>query len=345
VNRKNRNPRGGGNPEEIRGEIEEGFVHPLYLIHGEEEYGRSAFADWLVSRVATAEARDFNLDTFRSADFDPLDFLHIYQSYPMMAEMRILVLTECENLSADQCKAIEPIVDRPVDTSCVVLVGGKVDLRRRLFQQIGKGGKVAEFKPPYDRQLADWIRRQVRSMGLRIEPRAVDLLRMYIGNSPREIVGEIEKILTYLGDRKALISSAAVEAVTASSKQVNVFELADAVGARKTRAALTMLNRYLDQGEDVNRALAMIVRHFSLLLRIKVHIGRGAGKENIAKLVGISPFFAGNYIEQAKQYSLGYLWRCMGLLRRADWQLRSSSRKQERGVMDQLMVHLCGGQS
>ena len=180
----------------------------------------------------------------------------------MMAERRILVLTECENLSADHCKAIEPIVDRPVDTSCVVLIGGKIDLRRRLFQQIGKGGKVAEFKPPYDRQLADWIRRQVRSMGLRIEPRAVDLLRMYIGNSPREIVGEIEKILTYLGDRKAVISAEAVEAVTASSKQVNVFELADAVGARKTRAAMSMLNRYLDQGEDVNRALAMIVRHF-----------------------------------------------------------------------------------
>ena len=86
----------------------------------------------------------------------------------------------------------------------------------------------------------------------------------------------------------------------------------------------------------------MIVRHFSLLLRIKVQIEKAEGKEEIAKLVGISPFFAGNYIEQARRYNLGYLWRCMGLLRRADWQLRSMSRRQERGIMDQLMINLCG---
>lgn len=342
MNRKGRSPRSSDSSEEIRGDISKGLFHSFYLIHGQEEFGRTAFVDWLLSQVVPDQTRDFNLDTFRASNFDPLDFLHIYQSYPMMAERRVLVLTECDNLSLDQCKVIESVVDRSIDTSCVVLIGSKVDMRRRLFQQIGKRGKVAEFKPPYDRQVADWLKRQVRNMGLKIEPRAVDLLRMYIGNNPRELVGELEKIVTYLGSRETPISSAAVEAVTSASRQVNVFELADAVGARKSRAALSMLNRYLDQGEDSNRALSMIVRHFSLLLRIKVQIEKGVSKEDIAKLVGISPFFAGNYIDQARRYNLGYLWRCMGLLRRADWQLRSMSRRQERGIMDQLMIHLCG---
>ena len=342
MNRKQRSPLSSDSSEEIRRDIGRGLLHSFYLVYGQEEFGRTSFVDWLLSQVVPEQAREFNLDTFRAPRFDPLDFLHIYQSYPMMAERRVLVLTECDNLNPDQCKAIEPVVDRPVDTSCVVLIGSKVDMRRRLFQQVGKRGKVAEFKPPYDDRVADWIKRQVRNMGLKIEPGAADLLCMYIGNSPRELVGEIEKIVTYLGSRKTPISPSAVEAVTAVSRQVNVFDLADAVGARKARAALSMLNRYLDQGEDSNRALAMIVRHFSLLLRIKVQIEKGISKEDIAKLVGISPFFAGNYIEQASRYSLGYLWRCMGLLRRADLQLRSMSRKQERGIMDQLMVHLCG---
>ena len=342
MNRKGRSPRSGDSSEEIRGDIGRGIFHSFYLIHGQEEFGRTAFVDWLLSQVVPDQARDFNLDTFRAPSFDPLDFLNIYQSYPMMAERRVLVLNECENLSPDQCKAIEPVVDRPVDTSCVVLIGSKMDMRRRLFQLVGKRGKVAEFKPPYDRQVADWLKRQVRNMGLKIEPGAVELLRMYVGNNPRELVGEIEKVVTYLGNRETPISPAAVEAVTSASRQVNVFELADAVGARKASAALSMLNCYLDQGEDSRRALAMIVRHFSLLLRIKVQIEKAEGKEEIAKLVGISPFFAGNYIEQSKRYSSDYLWRCMGLLRIADWRLRSMSRRQERGIMDQLIVHLCG---
>lgn len=342
MNRKRRSPRSNDSTEEIRGDIGRGFFHSFYLIHGEEEFGRTAFVDWLLSQVVPGRARDFNLDTFRAPNFDPLDFLHIYQSYPMMAERRVLVLTECDKLNPDQCKAIEPVVDRPVDTSCVILIGSKVDMRRRLFQQVRKRGKFAEFKPPYDDKVAEWLKRQVRNMGLKIEPGAVDLLCMYIGNNPRELVGEVEKVVTYLGGRETPISSSAVEAVTAASRQVNVFELADAVGARKARAALSMLNRYLDQGEDSNRVLAMIVRHFSLLLRIKIQIEKGLGKEDIAKSVGVSPFFAGNYIQQAGRYRLGYLWRCMGLLRRADWQLRSMSRGQERGIMDQLLIHLCG---
>jgi len=342
VNRNRRSPRSRDSSEEIRVDIGRGLFHSFYLIHGKEEFGRTAFADWLLSQLVSDQARDFNLDTFRAPSFNRLDFLHVYQSYPMMAERRVLVLTECDNLSSDLCKAIEPVVDRPVDTSCVVLIGSKIDMRRRLFQQVGKRGKVAEFKPPYDREVADWLKRQVRNMGLKIEPGAVDLLRLYIGNNPRELVGEIEKIVTYIGSRETPISPAMVEAVTVVSRQVNVFELTDAVGARKARSALSLLNRYLDQGEDSNRALAMIVRHYSLLLRIKVQIEKGAGKEDIAKLIGISPFFVGNYIEQSRRYNLGYLWRCMGLLRRADWQLRSMSRSQERGIMDQLMIHLCG---
>ena len=183
----------------------------------------------------------------------------------MMAERRVLVLTECDNLSPDQCKAIEPVVDRPIDTSCVVLIGSKVDMRRRLFQQVGKRGKVAEFKPPYDNQVADWLKRQVRNMGLKIEPGAVDLLRMYIGNNPRELVGEIEKIVTYLGSRETPISPSVVEAVTATSRQVNVFELADAVGCTKITCCIIYAQSLLGSGKDSNRALAMIVRHFSLL--------------------------------------------------------------------------------
>ena len=342
MNRKRRSSSKSDSSEEIRGNIDRGLFHSFYLIYGQEEFGRASFVEWLLSQVVPDQVQDFNLDIFRALRFEPLDFLHIYESYPMMAERRVLVLTECDSLSPDQCKAIEPVVDRPIDTSCVVLTGNKVDMRRRLFQQVAKHGSSAEFKPPYDNQVVDWLKRQVRNMELKIEPAAADLMCMHIGNNPRELVEEIEKIVTYLGSRETPISPAVVEAVTATSRKVNVFELADAVGARKSRAALSMLNRYLDQGEDSNRALAMIVRHFSLLLRIKIQIEKGVGKEDIARLVGVSPFFAGDYIEQANRYNLDYLWRCMGLLRRADWRLRSMSRRQERGIMDQLIIHLCG---
>ncbi len=331
----------GPSPEQIRTQVEKGQLAPFYLVYGLEEYGRTAFVRWLMDKLAPQQAREFNMDVFRAAQFDPLDMLQIYESYPMMAERRLVVLQDCDSLAPEQCKALETLIDRPVETSCLLLVGAKVDMRRRLFQQMGKLGQAIEFRPPYDREVPEWIGAQVRSMGLSIESAAVDLLRMYVGNNPRELVSELEKVTTFMGEGETAITRQAVETVTAVSRQVNVFELADAVGARKAHIALSLLNRYLDQGEDVNRALAMIVRHFSLLLKIRVHAENGASKEEMARLLGISPFFMSSYIDQAKRQNVGALWRSMGFLRQADWQLRSLGRRQERAVMDRLMVNLC----
>lgn len=327
--------------EAVRAQVEEGKLAPFYLVYGMEEYGREFFTRWLVEHLAPQQARDFNLDVFYADRFEPLDLLHIYESYPMMAERRLLVLRDCEGLSPEQCKALERVVDSPIESSLLVLVGNKVDLRRKLFQQVGKIGAAVEFKPPYDREVPKWIQTQARSMGLKIEAGAVDVLRMYVGNNPRELVGEIEKIVTYMGGKGNEITRRAAEEVVAASRSVNVFELADAVGSLNARAALLLLNRYLDQGEEASRALAMIARHYSLLLRVKVHQDKGAAKDAMARELGISPFFLTSYIEQANAYTSARLWRNMGLLRGADWQLRSLGRRQERSVMDQLMVKLC----
>jgi len=339
MNNSNRKKR-GTSPEELRSAIGKGVVHPVYLLYGLEEYGKEAFSQWLIDALAPAQARDFNMDTFRSDRFDPLDLLQIYESYPMLAERRLLVLRDCDQLSPDICRSLERVVDAPVETSCLVLIGGKVDMRRRLFKQISKVGEGIEFRPPYDREIPQWIQRQAKYKGVQIEPAAIDILRLYVGNSPRELVGELDKLITFIGEGKA-ITREAVEQVTAASRQVNVFELAEAVGGRNAAKAQVLLNRYLDQGEEPAKAIAMIVRHFNLLLRTQRHMAKGESKEQLAKALGVSPFFMGSYMEQARAYVPGSLWNSLSLLRSADWQLRTLGRRQERVLMDLLMVRLC----
>jgi DNA polymerase III subunit delta len=330
----------GTSPDQLRSTIGKGEIYPVYLLYGLEEYGKEAFSHWLVDALAPAQARDFNMDVFRADRFDPLDLLQIYESYPMMAERRLVLLRDCDQLSAEACRSLERVVDAPVDTSCLIFIGGKVDMRRRLFQQLAKAGAAIEFRPPYDREIPQWIQRQAKYKGVKIEPTAVDMLLLYVGNNPRELVGEIDKLVTFVGAGKA-ITSAAIEEVTAASRQVNVFELAEAVGTRNVAQAQNLLNRYLDQGEEPARAIAMIVRHYNLLLRTQLYMAKGESKEGVAKALGISPFFMGSYMEQARSYGPGSLWSSLSLLRAADWQLRSAGRRQERVLMDMLMVRLC----
>jgi DNA polymerase-3 subunit delta len=338
VNRKRKSR--GQSSEELRAKIERGKIAPYYLLYGLEEYEKEAFCAWIVDALAPLQARDFNLDVFRADRLDPLDLLQIYEAYPMMAERRLLVLRDCEKLSADSCRLLERVIDSPVDTSCLIFAGAKVDMRRRLFQQISKADSAVEFRPPYDREVPQWIRRHAKYKGVEIEAAAIDMLRLYIGNSPRELVGELDKLVTYVGVGKP-IGRQAVEEVTAASRQVNVFELAEAVGQRNAPLAQTLLNYYLDQGEEPARAIAMVVRHYNLLLRTQMHLQRGESKERLSRALGISPFFMTAYMDQARAYSQGNLWGSLALLRRADWQLRSLGRRQERALMDVLIVQLC----
>ena len=75
--------------EAVRAQVEEGKLARFYLVYGMEEYGREFFTRWLVEHLAPQQARDFNLDVFYADRFEPLDLLHIYESYPMMAERQI----------------------------------------------------------------------------------------------------------------------------------------------------------------------------------------------------------------------------------------------------------------
>ena len=106
----------GLRPEQLLEEVANGDLHPFYLLYGEEEYEREALAVELIEQLAPVQARDFNIDIIRADRFDLLDFMQIYESYPMMAEMRLVVLRDVHYLSVDQCRGLERILEAGVET-------------------------------------------------------------------------------------------------------------------------------------------------------------------------------------------------------------------------------------
>lgn len=337
---KTRNRR-GYSPDDLRREVESGKRLPFYLLHGEEEFERDEICAWLTEALAPEQARDFNLDIFRADEFAFRDFHQVYSSYPMMASYRLLVLKGCEKLTGEHCKELEGIVDDPLETSLLIAVGGKIDQRRKFFQQLGKQGQAVEFRVPYDNQIPQWIQRYARRSGLTIEPEAGDLLRLLMGGSLRELVGEIAKLRTYVGEGHA-ITRQAVEQGAGDGRNISIFQLTDVIGRRDRRKSLELLHDLLDKGEEPSRALAMIYRHFQLLLKAQVLMGKGRPeRESMARNLGVSPYFVNTYIEQARAYPNAKLWAGMGALLEADSRLKSQGRRQERLVMDLLVERLC----
>ena len=330
--------------EDLRKQVGDGVRHPYYLLHGEEEYERDETVAWLM-RALTPEAPDFNVDTFRGDGLEVARLLDAYRSYPVMATHRLVVLRGADNLSAPDSSALEALVSDPVETSVVIFVGAKVDMRRRLFKELAARGMAVDFRVPFDNQLGAWIGRHARQRGIELEPAAVDLLRLYVGANLRELAGEMEKLVTYAGEG-ATITARQVEEQVGLSRGTSIFELTDAIGEALGKGdqarAMELMHGLLDQGEEPLRILPMVSRHLQLLLKTQRLERARVPREEMARQLGISPFFLSGYREQAQQVRSQSLWRGLSVLLEADARLKSRGRHQETAIMDMCLALLAG---
>ncbi len=321
----------------VRAELDSERMRPYYLIHGEEGFTRDRAADHLVSKLTPDQAPDFNLDRFFADALNLEDVTQAYYAYPMMSDRRVIVLKRCERLSPAQCKELEVVLDTPAESSILIAVGAKIDARRRFFAQMSRQGFAARFRIPYENQVRPWLLQFARDEGIGLDPEAADLLVLYNGANLRDLATELDKIA--VNDRS--ISREDVERSVTRRRETSVFELTDQIGTRDYRRSAQLLRSFLRDGSEVSFALAMIQRHFQLLLNTKELIARRRSQSQLAADLGISPYFVGKYVAQERNFSREQLWNGLSAMLAADVQLKSRGRHFEALVLDLLIHKLC----
>ncbi len=327
------------NPEAVRHHVENGDGAPFYLLHGDEAYRRDGLYEWLMERLRPDAAADFNVDRFHGDALDPQRLLDVYYSYPMMATHRVVALRNVERLTPPLCKALEPIVEDPSESSVLLAVGGKVDMRRRFFSQLAKQGIGCEFRVPYDNQLPEVIREMAAERNLQPSAGAVERLGMYVGTQLAELANELDKLSLFVGGAGA-VKDEDVEALVGTRGE-SVFDFTDAVGRADRRGAAGLLHALLEQGEEPNRILPLMARHLQLLLRTQQLEKEGLPKDRMARSLGVAPFFLKSYRQQARRFSSLALWRGLSALRRTDDLLKGGGgRTRSRAVLDLCLAAL-----
>ena len=161
-------------------------------------------------------------------------------------------------------------------------------------------------------------------------------------NLPRvnKSIQELNKIAVCVSDKET-VTEDLVRRFCSTTRGATVFELANAIGERNCQDALKLAETFLNTGNHPAIALKMIDRHYSLLLKAKAELEKGYGADEIAKVIGVHPFFARAYVDQSRSFSTSRIWRCLGILKEGDWQIRSYGRRLEKFVMDRMIVQLC----
>jgi DNA polymerase-3 subunit delta len=141
----------------------------------------------------------------------------------------------------------------------LVLLASKPDRRRNPWKRLAAAATVHDASPKKGRALRSHVEEELRARGLRLDASAFEDLLGEVGQDLRRLMGEVDKLEAWAGDRKE-IKAEDVGAVLGRGLGQPLYRLSDAFAGRETPAALELVERLLGDGEEGLRILSALHR-------------------------------------------------------------------------------------
>ncbi len=313
---------------------------PLYFIYGEETFLIDQLQRLLIQCALQEHEMDFNYDLVYGAEADSSAVLGMCRSYPIMAERRVVVVRNFELLKQSEPFAAYAEVPNPT-TIVMLLCARKPELRRNPYKAIKSKAAWGEITRLRDRDMPGWISKRAKKSGRSIQPRAAAVLADYVGTSLRTAANEIDKLVTFVGDRTSITVDDVVRA-GGRTRDVNVFKLQRAIGNGRLSEALRIGDRMLtaasNQRGEALRIVAFLTAYYTKLW--KLQSCRHLSNKAMAASAGISPFFLQEYLHSLRRLSDDALRTAFSALLAADFELKGATKRSERLVMTLLIRQL-----
>jgi DNA polymerase-3 subunit delta len=310
-------------PRTLTTNLDKGYFSPLYLFVGEETFMVDEALSQLREKVLSEGLMDFNLNVFYASDCSTEQVRDAVETLPMMANRRLVIVKQAQDLSASELESLTPLIENPVDTSIFVLVGTKADMRKKFFKLFESNGAVVKFQRPFENQMNPWIQYIAKKHDLTLGDEALEILKEWVGPNLTEINNEMAKLTQYLGERKEVTVEDIRQSVS-HNRVETVFELVNSMGRRDAAASFMHLAHLLDNGQNEIGVLALTIRHFRILLLCQEALKEGLSQSQIASRVGVHGFFIKEYIEQAKLQDSKQLVQIYDVLLDTDRALKSN---------------------
>jgi DNA polymerase-3 subunit delta len=320
---------GGPEREDPTLAVERGEIDPIYCLHGAERYlvDRCLAAIRKAVLGPAASGPSFNADSFELKETSLTTVVSAAQTLPMFAtgpsKKRLVVAKGVDDVKADALEPLLAYVADPNPSTCLVLIGEKIDTRFKVFATLRKAGFLHDFPPLRDRELGAWLTREARARNLTLQGEAATTLAEIAGPDLGRLSQALEQLSLYVGPGQP-ITLDAVEDLVAETRQRGVFELTKAIGEGDVARSLRLLANMLRNREPALRIQYMLLRQLRQIWRAKELAAAGTPRAEIAGAVGIAPFFLDDVLNPARRMSTAALERSYERLYQADRTLKSS---------------------
>jgi len=319
---------------------------PLYMLWGEEDYLRESFFEEIKRLCLEGGGEDFNYHRLSGAPLDVQALSEAVDAVPFMGgrslvEVRGFEVNSCRDEAAERLKEIVSDIPDCVTVVFILPTDTAPDGRLALPKYLKKQARAIEFTTQSHKLLINWIGKRFAARGKNIGTSECERLIFLSGERMTGLVQEIEKIAAY--EKSGEISAETIDKVAHHIPEARVFEMTDAIAARKFDDAAQALAELMQTGEHPIKTLAMIGMQMRRLYAARLALDRDLGRDYVMDVCGIKyPYHADSLMRSARGFTPDQLRYAVSLCAEADYRMKSSS-EDDREVLKDLFLRIAAG--
>ncbi|UII79406.1 DNA polymerase III subunit delta [Flagellimonas sp. CMM7] len=304
--------------KEIVANINQGTPKPIYFLMGDEPYYIDKISKYISDNVLTEDEKGFNQMVLYGRETSVDDVISNAKRFPMMAQHQVVIVKEAQHLSRN-IENFSSYVENPQPTTILVICYKykKLDKRKKLYKTIQKNGELFESKKLYENQVSEWIRRTLSGRKRKISPKACMLLVEFLGTDLSKISNELDKLAIVVPETTE-ITPELIEQHIGFSKDFNNFELKKAIGERNVGKATRIINYFSQNPKDNPFVVTITLLNTFFTQLLQYHGLNDHSPGNVAKALGINPYFVNEFTVAAKNYPMKSVSGIISSLRQLD---------------------------
>lgn len=278
---------------------------PGYLIVGSDELKSSRAVERMRARLEKSGMVEFNLDE-RDMTKDPQvdDIVASLNTFPMGAEFRLVILTNCDKLPKAMSEPLVEYFANPSPTTVCLVVATTLAKNTRLYKAIKKLGDKAiiDCAPKKTWELPSQVVKMAAAHGKAMGLPAAEALVARSGENTRMLDNELKKLASMVTGSE--ITLADIERHVMRTAEVKPWEFLNAVAARDLARSLELLK--LQPAKSEVRLWSLLVTRLRELIIAKSLDSRGQGSQ-LAATLGVQGWQVKNHLSWARRWRMDEL--------------------------------------
>ena len=261
-------------------------------------------------------------------------------AFPFGSEKKFIVFKEFEKVKDK--KSLTSYLKSPADFTVLVLIhnGAIGGFKTEPFPSLIEKKYIFSAKELKGEHLLNWVINYCESADKYLSRENAQMVLDIVGDNRNLIESQLEKIFTFIGDRKD-INLEDINAVSTQLKEFNIFDLQNALGKKDKTTAVKISYKLLEQGAEPTFIIYMLTRYFTGLSQVSELREKNLPDNAAARIVGTHPFYYKDYVKARTIFSDKDLYRVSEALLKADLLVKTTS-TDNKSIITLLITEILG---